>query len=776
MRTRSILIPAALAASLAAQDTNPLAGKPDAIAAGKKLYQASCQSCHGGDARGARGPALATGRFEHGGDDGQLYQTIRFGIAGTQMPGFGLTPDEIWQLVAYLRSLSGTVAEERVRGDAVAGAMVFAGKGACLVCHEVNGQGGRVGPELSGAGRWAAQSLREVVLDPNKVEGRTPDVVVAKTREGREIRGVRRNEDTFSVQLMDTAGEHHLLEKKNLVEVRYENKSLMPDDYGKRLTPGEIDNLIAYLKTLKGRDIARAASAPRPGGGLSWERIKNSHLEPHNWLTYWGDYQGRHFSALKQITTANVGSLQARWALQFPGEGVLQATPLVVDGIMYTTGPLGQVFALDARSGRQLWKFQRRLKVVNPYDGAKVNRGVALLGDRLFVTTIDAFVVALDARTGRQLWETQMANMKDGYSATMAPLALKDRIIAGISGAEFGIRGFIDSYDPATGKRQWRFHTIPGPGEFGSQSWAGDSWKQGGGSTWLTGTYDADLDLIYWGVGNPGPDLNGDVRMGDNLFSCSVVALEASTGRRRWHFQFTPHDTHDWDSSETPVLVDRMFRGQKRKLLLHADRNAFFYVLDRTTGKFELGKPFARQTWAKGLDDSGRPILMPNQEPTPAGNVTYPSLWGATNWMAPTYDPATGWMYITFREFGDRYYKAPAEYEAGKQYWGGKTVPVEEREWGGIKAINPETGNIEWEQKFHLGSLSAGVLGTAGGVVFAASREGNLMAFDSKSGKVLWRFQTGAQIDSSPMSYAVDGKQYVALAAGQVLYAFALPE
>jgi len=442
---------------------------------------------------------------------------------------------------------------------------------------------------------------------------------------------------------------------------------------------------------------------------------------------------------------------------------------------MYTTGVLGRVFALDARTGRTLWQYQRRSKVINPYDAAKVNRGVAMLGGRLFLTTPDAYLVALDAKSGRVLWETQMADHLQGFSGTIAPLALRDRIIAGISGAEFGVRAFIDAYDPATGKRLWRFNSIPGPGEFGNSTWEGDSWSRGGASTWMTGTYDPESDTLYWGIGNPGPDLNGDVRKGDNLFSCSVVALDPNTGKRKWHFQFTPHDVHDWDSTETPVLVDRTYRGEKRKLMLHADRNAFFYVLDRTDGKFLFGKPFARQTWAKGLDDSGRPVLVVNQQPTPEGNVSYPSMWGATNWMSPSYDPETGRLFITFREFGDRYYKRQDEYKPGRVYLGGKTMPVEDQEWGGVKAINPETGNIDWEYKFYIGSLSAGVLATDGGVLFAASRDGNLVGLDKRSGKLLWQFQTGAPIDSSPISYAVEGTQFVALSAGSVLYCFALP-
>ncbi len=758
-------------------EKNPLAGSAAATRAGKRTYEESCQLCHGGDGRGGRGPALAGGALLHGSEDRQVFDNIRNGITGTGMPAFAdMSNEQVWELVAYIGSLRGaSIEEERVTGDAAAGEKLYSVKAGCAVCHQVNGRGGRLGPDLSTVGRWNAKVLRDAILEPNRREGREPNVVVARTRDGREIRGLRKNEDTFSLQLMDPAEQFHLLEKKNLAEVRYEDKSLMPDDYGKRFAAAEIDNLVAYLKTLRVRDLAKAAAAPVTGG-LAYERIRDAPREPHNWLTYWGDYQGRHFSALRQITPANAGQLQARWTFQYRGQGYLEATPLVVDGVMYTTGASGWVWALDARSGRALWQYQHRVKGNKPYVTMNVNRGVAMLGGRLYFTTVDAYIVALDAKTGRPLWETEMADVAAGYGATLAPLALRDKIIVGVSGAEFGIRGFIDAYDPASGKRLWRFHAIPGPGEFGRETWEGESWRTGGGSTWLTGSYDSDTDTLYWSVGNPSPDLNGDVRRGDNLFSSSVVALDPSTGKRKWHFQFTPHDTHDWDSNQAMVLVDRPLRGRPRKLLLHADRNAFFYVLDRTNGEFLLGKPFARQTWAKGLDDRGRPMLVPNSESSVEGQLHFPSLWGATNWMAPSYDSNLGWLFVAFREAGDVYFKAAQEYVRGKAWWGGKTVPAPEQEWGGLKAINPETGNVEWEQKFYIGSLSAGVLATGGGVVFAAARDGNVMAFESSTGKLLWRFQTGSNIDSSPMSYAVDGRQYVALSAGAVLYSFALPE
>src|SRR6266581_9317498 len=369
-------------------EKNPLVGDPEAIVAGKKLYEEACQICHGGDARGGRGPALAAGDFLNGSEDGQIYQNIHEGIAGTQMPAFEMLPNEIWQLVSYIRSLSGAVAREEVPGDAAAGESIFFGKGGCTACHQINGRGSRLGPDLSSIGRWRSQTLRETILNPNQREGRERNVVVAKTRDGREIRGLRRNEDSFSLQMMDAAGQFHLFEKKSLAEVRYEEKSLMPDDYGRRLSASEMDNLVAYLKTLRVRDLQKTAAAPITGG-LDYERIRNSSGEPHNWPTYWGDYQGRHYARLKQITTENVGRLQVRWAFQVPGGGPLEATPIVVDGVMYTTGVLGRVFALDARTGRVIWQYQRRRKTVNPYDGAKVNRGVAILGGRIFFTTSD---------------------------------------------------------------------------------------------------------------------------------------------------------------------------------------------------------------------------------------------------------------------------------------------------------------------------------------------------------------------------------------------------
>lgn len=770
---------------------NPMAGDRNAVAAGKKLYDQACQGCHGPEGRGDRGPALAASSLRRGSADGEIFMNIRTGIRGTQMPAFSqLSADQVWQLVTYIRSLSGPApVTETVAGDPAHGKSIFNGKAGCAACHQVNGVGTPVGPDLSLAGSTPAQQLRDSILNPNQPPvpvgrrgGRRgfvqrPATVIAKTKDGHEYRGVRKNEDTFTLQMVDTTGQLRLFDKAQLSDLRIERKSLMPDDYGARLSAAELQNVVAYLKTLKVHETAMRNDAQT---GLTYERIRNAQTEPQNWLTYWGDYGGRHFTALDQINKSNVHQLQAKWAVQMPGDGIVEAIPLVVDGVMYTTGPPGEVFALDARTGRQIWKYQRPQKIVNPYESNRVNRGVAVLGNRVFFGTLDAALVALDARTGALLWESQVANTMEGYSITAAPLVLKDKIITGVAGGEYGIRGFIDAYEPVSGKRLWRSYTIPATGEFGNDTWEGDSWKHGGSPTWLTGSFDPELNTLYWAVGNPGPDVNGDVRKGDNLFSCSVIALDPDTGKRKWHYQFTPNDTHDWDATEDLVLVDRVWHGQPRKLLLQANRNGIFYVLDRTNGKLLAGSPFVRATWVKGWDENGRPITTEGWRATPEGAVIYPTLGGGSNFQAPSYSPKTGWMYFAYIDASSRYSSGPATYEAGRQFWGrgsgGGFSPPGAGDSQGIQAMDPETGKVQWKFELTQASLAAGVLATAGDVVFAASREGNFIALDAQTGRALWYFGAGADIASSPMSYSVDGKQYVAVSSAGVLYSFGLPD
>jgi PQQ-dependent dehydrogenase (methanol/ethanol family) len=809
MRRRRLLISATLALSAAVLSArqgvpgnNPLAGNPAAVSDGQTLYNQTCQTCHGPAGQGSdRGPALNAGTFKHGNADADLFRAIRSGVPGTQMAPFGgLSDTQTWQLVSYLRSLHGGApsADSPLVGNARAGEALFFGRAGCASCHEVNARGGVAGPDLSNAGRLAPAVLQQKITDPNASAGAptggrgggrggAAPAVLVKTLDGKEIRGLRRNEDTFSLQMIDTSGQLRMLDKLKLASVEVLTTSLHPPDLATRVSTAEVTDLVAYLRTLNGRDMSKTALADPVPGGVTYERLLKSRAEPHNWLMYWGDYQGTHYSPLKSIDTTNVSRLRAAWTAPVPGENVSESTPLVVDGVMYGTsgGNVRTVTAMDARTGRQIWRYTRQQKVRNPGETDVVNRGVAILGHRLFVGTNDAALVCLDARTGLPIWEIQVGDTMEGFNVTSPPLIVKDKIIIGHAGGEYAIRGYLDAYD-IHGKRLWRFYTIPAPGEFGNDTWKGDSWKTGGGATWLTGTYDPDLDTVYWPIGNPAPMTDRSTRGdGDNLFTDSVVALDPDTGQRKWHYQFTPNDGHDWDSTEDMVLVDRMWRGQNRKLLMHADRNGHFYVLDRTNGAFLSGTPFIHQTWNTGFDEKGRPMPVPGSNSRPEGSIlVYPTGGGATNFQAPSYSPLTGWFYLAYSEAGAQYTSAPQQIEKGKE-WLGRAPgrggppprgPKDPAPNAGIKALDPETGKTVWDFKLFQGSLQNGVLATAGGLLFASSRDGNLIALDAKTGKRLWHFQTGSNHAASPISYAVDGRQYVALTAGNILFSFALPE
>lgn len=511
-------------------------------------------------------------------------------------------------------------------------------------------------------------------------------------------------------------------------------------------------------------------------GQVSFERLRRADSDPRNWLTYSGNYFGHRYSGLKQIDLSSVRRLRPVWTFQSGVPGRLQTSPIVVDGVMYITMPPSTVVALDPRTGRPMWRYGRPLPEGSQGCCGRVNRGVAVLDDTVYVGTFDAHLVALDARTGHVRWDTVVADHQTGHSITGAPLAIGDKVVVGISGGEYGVRGFLDAYDAKTGARAWRFWTVPGPGEKGHETWAGDSWRRGAAPTWITGAYDPDLNLLYWGTGNPGPDWNGDDRAGDNLYSNSVLALDATTGQLKWHFQFTPHDLHDWDSTQTPVLVDGTFRGQPRRLMLFANRNAFYYVFDRETGELLAARPYAKQTWAKGLDHRGRPIRLPNTSPSNEGAKVYPGVWGGVNWWSPSYSPLNRLFYLATSEAATLYYKGDAEYHQGAQFLGGgaRYAPDEEL-WGAIRALEPETGEMKWEFRLHNPAIG-GVLSTAGGLVFAGSEEGAFFALDAATGKALWQYQTGGAIHANPISYQLRGRQYVTIAAGQSLFAFGLDE
>ena len=522
--------------------------------------------------------------------------------------------------------------------------------------------------------------------------------------------------------------------------------------------------------------IASLLLAPFANAQVPYQRLANADKEPGNWLTYSGNYAAHRFSPLKQITPENVGKLKVAWVYQrtqVPSR--FETSPIVADGVMYVTEPPTQVTALDVRTGRKLWSWQRPQAATAKTIGfGAFNRGVAILDNTVYVGTLDCHLVALDARSGAVRWETKVQDNKLGFSITAAPLAIDGKIIVGISGGETGIRGFLDAYDAKTGKLVWRTFTVPAPGEPGSETWKGDAWKTGGAPTWLTGSYDPELNLLYWGTGNPGPDWNGDVRPGDNLYTCSLLALDATSGKIKWHFQYTPHDTHDWDANEIPVLFDAEIKGQPRKLVAMANRNAFYYLLDRVTGEFLLGEPYAKQTWAKGLDAKGRPIVLPNTDPSVEGTLVWPALNGATNWYSPSYSPLTKLFYVAVRERSSYYYKGEVEFKPGTFFSGGGERAIDSDAWGAIRALEATTGKVKWEFPL-LTPPWGGVLATAGGLVFGGANEGNFFALEAQTGKALWEIQTGSQIRANPISFAIDGKQHVAIAAGTALFVFGLP-
>ena len=524
---------------------------------------------------------------------------------------------------------------------------------------------------------------------------------------------------------------------------------------------------------------------------VTFDRLLHAPQDPANWITYSGNYQSNRYSGLKQITPANVKNLEMRWVYQTRSQEKFETTPLVIEGVMYITQPPNDVVALDAATGRIFWTYSYPLEPGTRPCCGNVNRGLAIIGDTLFMGTVDARLIALDAKNGRVLWNVKVADQNAGYAITVAPLAVKDKVIIGTAGAEYGIRGFLAGYDAKSGKEVWRFYTIPGPGEPGNETWADDSWKTGGGSIWVTGSYDPETNLTYWGTGNPGPDYNGDARAGDNLYSDSVVALDADTGKLKWHFQFTPHDELDYDAVQIPVLADVEWLGRTRKTMLWANRNGFFYALDRTNGQFLHGKPFVKVTWASGLDDKGRPIVAPGMNPTVEGTLIYPGPEGGTNYYSPSYSPKTGLFYVpTWVDSPRKFTKFPISYISGQRYTGGAPQPVgalragpapqiytpgDDDAYGAVRAIDPRTGERKWEFKMS-GVTTAGLLTTASDLLFTGGRDGYFFALDARSGALLWKATVGGATNAAPISYSVGGKQYVAIASGGSLFAFALHE
>ncbi len=510
---------------------------------------------------------------------------------------------------------------------------------------------------------------------------------------------------------------------------------------------------------------------------VSYERLLSAEQEPGNWLMYSGNYNSQRFSRLDQVDTENVDRLRIKWVYQLRDLDRAETTPLVVDGIMFVTESPSTVIALDARTGRIFWRYEYQLPEEVHFCCGRNNRGVAILGDRLFMSTLDAHLVALDARTGNVVWDTEVADATQGYSKTGAPLIVKDKVITGVAGGEFGIRGFLDAYDPDTGERIWRFYTVPGEGEPGNDTWEGDSWKTGGAPTWMTGSYDPELDLVYWGTGNPGPDWNGEAREGDNLYSDSVVALDPDTGELAWYFQFTPHDVHDWDATQIPILADVEFDGGPRKLMLWPNRNAWYYVLDRDRGEFLRATPFGRQTWAERIDENGRPVRIPGMFPSVEGTLVSPPIEGASNWWSPSFSPRTELLYVMAYDSEQIFFIREDEYVPGQLFLGGGGQPAGPRDLyqSVVRAIEPQTGDVQWEYPVQPRS-SSGLLTTAGDLVFGGTVDGYFFALDARSGDERWVMNVGGMVHAAPISYLADGRQYVTIAAGNTIFTFGLEE
>lgn len=539
----------------------------------------------------------------------------------------------------------------------------------------------------------------------------------------------------------------------------------------------------AYLKqlALENPGADKASAAPLRRVSVDAASVLASSRRPGEWLTFAGNYAGYRHTSLSAISKRNVRELRVAWVAQLRSSlEFLEASPIVASGLMFVTESPDGVVALDAATGRKAWEFNRPVSSELPVCCGSVNRGVAILNDSVFVATLDAHLVALDASTGRKKWDIKIADSNDGYSMTAAPLALSDRVIVGVAGGEFGIRGFVAAYRASDGHLLWKFDTVPGPGEAGHDTWAGDSWKTGGAPTWTTGAYDAKSNLLYWGVGNPSPVFLSKQREGANLYSNSVVALDAGSGELRWHYQFTPGDDHDWDSAQQPVLAEIPWRGQPRAVVLWANRNGFFYALDRQTGKFLFAKPFAKQTWSAGFTSEGRPILRPEASPNRKGALVSPATAGATNWWPPSYDPGRRLMYVPTFEGVSIYFASEAHVEKGKRQFLGSTsvFAANQPAATSIKAIETTTGNIRWETQLDHGPdithFVGGVLSTDGGVVFAGYHD-EFLALDSDTGQVLWRIRVGARVNAPPVAYAVGRTQFIALMAGNSLFTFSLP-
>jgi PQQ-dependent dehydrogenase (methanol/ethanol family) len=773
-RNSRAMIAAVVLSPVLLSGQNAPAAQPKLVE-GERSYAKQCAGCHGGDARGTdRGPGLAANRRVRSRSAEQLRAFIRKGAPGSGMPAFDLPADEIDALAAWLRSLNAPAAQAVTVGDPAAGERFFRGKGNCASCHMVFGGGRPVGPDLSNVGnQMTVAEIRAALLEPGAEIVPGYELATVKLRDGQTIRGFVKSQSGFDLGLQDLEGQFHSVQSGEIAALEDEKQSLMPPITA---SSDELRDLIAYLGRLTGVKPGTPA-IPGPSGaeGIAFSRIVDP--KPGDWLTYNGKLGGNRYSELTQINTSNVNKLSMQWSYSIPlwaqllpdtpyfVENMkyfgLEVTPLVADGVMYVTGP-HQAVALDALTGRPIWRYSRpRTPGLVGDASLGTNRGAAILGDKIFMVTDNAHLIALNRITGALVWEAVMPDEPQRYGSTVAPLVVKDMVVAGVSGGDWGIRGFLAAYKASTGERAWRFWTIPAKGEPGYETWKGKDPQFGGGSTWLTGSYDSETDTLYWPTATPFPNTDDRDRPGDNLFTECILALNPNTGKLKWHYQFTPHDVHVWDATQPSVLVNAPYRGRDRKLMLHADRNGFFYVFDRTNGELLLAKNFVEVTWASGIGPDGRPQLLPET------GVTCPE--DATNWNATAFSPTTRLYYLMAME-KCVVRMAPGTWRAERpQVKPGKKY---------LRALDIETGKVVWEipQSGPIeGKRWAGVLATAGGILLYADPNGDLVAVDQKDGTRLWHIPTNQTIKTAPITFTAKGRQYIAIAAGSNILCFGLP-